>query len=44
MHAYRTHTCAELRKGDVGANVREDDVLAAFESDDFLLLEMAYYF
>ncbi len=22
MHAYRTHTCAELRKGDVGANVR----------------------
>ncbi len=22
MHAYRTHTCSELRKGDVGAEVR----------------------
>src|ERR1700743_3648838 len=22
MHAYRTHTCGQLRKSDVGANVR----------------------
>jgi len=26
------------------SNIDQDDVLAAFENDDFLLLEMAYYF